>query len=98
MKLGPCIHLDDCSTTLPSILSLDLLFTAHCLLPSFCVSVILSETIMARAMNLRSCIHLDECSSELPSILSLDLLFTVHLLLSSVAFMSFSLKLSGLEP
>ena len=29
LDLGSCIHLDDCSPTLLSILSLDLLFTVH---------------------------------------------------------------------
>ena len=64
-----------------------LLFRCHCrwlqrrlykLLSSFCVKVIFSETVRARAMNLGSCIHLDECSSKPSSILILDLLFTVH--------------------
>ena len=44
----------------------------------FCVSVIFSETIRARAMKLGSCIHLEELRSILCSILRLDLLFTVH--------------------
>ena len=58
MKLGSCIHLEELRSTLHSILRLDLLFTVHCLLSSFCVKVIFSETIRARAMKLGSCIHL----------------------------------------
>ena len=206
MQLGSCIHLDECSPKLPSILSLDLLFTVHWLskfchdfafwsfsqrlwgqelwnfghanilmsaaqsyhqywaltyflrftdflnfvmilrfghflrdyegksyetsvmqtsgwvqlkatintepwptfygsltfqiLSWFCVLVIFSETMRARAMKLRSCKHLDECSSKLPSILSLDLLFTVHWLSKvchDFAFWSFSQRLWGQE-
>ena len=78
MKLGSCIHLEELRSTLCSILSLDLLFTVHCLMSSFCVIVIFSETIRARAMKLGSCIQLEELKSTLRSILSLDLLFTVH--------------------
>ena len=78
MKLESCIHLEEKRSTLRSILSLDLLFTVHGLLSSFCVYVIFSETIRARAMKLGSCIHLEELSSTLRSILSLDLLFTFH--------------------
>ena len=44
----------------------------------FCVYIIFSETIMARAMKLGSCIHLKELRSTLRSILSHVLLFTVH--------------------
>ena len=44
----------------------------------FCVKVIFSETIRARAMKLGSCIHLEELRSTLIPILSLDLLFMVH--------------------
>ena len=43
---------------------------------SFCVYVIFSETIRARAMILESCIHLEELRSTVCSILSLDLLFS----------------------
>ena len=60
MKLGSCIHLEELRSTLSSILSLDLLFMVHCLMSSFCVKVIFSETIRARAMKLGSCIHLEE--------------------------------------
>ena len=44
----------------------------------FCVKVIFSETIRARAMKLGSCKHLEELRSTLRSIMRLDLLFTVH--------------------
>ena len=60
MKLGSCIHLEELRSTLCSILSLDLLFMAHCLLSSFWVKVIFSETIRARAIKFGSCIHLEE--------------------------------------
>ena len=60
MKLGSCIHLEELRSILRSILSLDLLFTVHWLMSSFCVLVIFSETIRARAMKLGSCIHLEE--------------------------------------
>ena len=73
MKLGSCIHLEELRSTLCSILRLDLLFTVHLQMSSFCVYVIFSETIRARAMKLGLCIHLEECS-----ILRRDLLFTVH--------------------
>ena len=43
----------------------------------FCIWVIFSETIRARAMKLGSCIHLEGLRSTLCSILRLDLLFTV---------------------
>ena len=60
MKLGSCIHLEELKSILCSILSLDLLFTVHWLMSSFCVKVIFSETIRARAIKLGSCIHLEE--------------------------------------
>ena len=44
----------------------------------FCVEVIFSETLRARAMKPGSCIHLEELRSTLCSILRLDLRFTVH--------------------
>ena len=44
----------------------------------FCVYVIFSETIRARAMKLGSCIHLEELRTTLCSVLRLDLLLTVH--------------------
>ena len=78
MKLGSCIHLEEISSTLCSVLRLDLLFTVHKQMSSFCVKVIFLETIRARAMKLGSCIHLEELSSILCSVLRLDLLFTVH--------------------
>ena len=40
----------------------------------FCVLVIFSETIRARAMKLGSCIHLEELRSTLCSILRFDIL------------------------
>ena len=49
----------------------------------FCVKVIFSETIRARAMKLGSCIHLKELRSTPCSVLTLDLLFTVHGQMSS---------------
>ena len=67
MKLGSCIHLEELRSTLCSILRLDLLFTVHCLLSSFYVKVIFSETIRAGAMKLGSCIHLEELRSTLRS-------------------------------
>ena len=60
MKLGSCIHLVELRSTLCSVLRLDLLFTVHCQMLSFCIKVIFSETIRARAMKLGSCIHLEE--------------------------------------
>ena len=60
MKLGSCIHCEELRLTLCSILSLDLFFTVHCLMSSFRVQVIFSETIRVRAMKLGSCIHLEE--------------------------------------
>ena len=75
MKLGSCIHLEELRS---SILSVDLLFTVHCILLSFHVKIIFSETIRARAMKLESGIHLEELRSTLRSVLSLDLLFTAH--------------------
>ena len=79
MKLRSCIHLDECSSKLPSNLSLDLLFTVHWLckfLSSFSVKAIFSETMRTRAKKkLGSCKHLDECSSKLPSILCAYLFF-----------------------
>ena len=77
MKLGSCIHLEELRSTLCSILRLDLLFTVHRLLLSFCVKVIFLETIRARAKKLGSCIHLEELRSTLYSILRLDVLFKV---------------------
>ena len=37
MKLGSCIYLEELSSILRSILNLDLLFTVHLLMSSFCV-------------------------------------------------------------
>ena len=42
---------------------------------NFCIYVIFSVTIRARAMKLGLCIHLEELRSTLRSILSPDLLF-----------------------
>ena len=78
LRNGSCMHLEELRSTLCSILRLDLLFTVHSQMSSFCVKVIFSETIRARAMKLGSCIHLKEIRSTLCSILRLDLLFTVH--------------------
>ena len=78
MKLGSCIHLEKLRSTLHSILRLGILYTVHLQMSSFCVYVIFSETIRARAMKLGSCIYLEELRSILCSILRLDLLFTVH--------------------
>ena len=86
MKLGSCIHLEEFRSTLCSILRLDLLFTVHLLMFSFCIQVIFSELIRARAMKLVLCIHLEELRSTLCSILRLDLLFTDHLVMFSFCF------------
>ena len=43
MKLGSCIHLEELRSTLCSILRLDLLFTVHWQMSSFCVEVIFSS-------------------------------------------------------
>ena len=60
MKLESCKHLGELRSTLPSVLSLDLLFMVHRLLLSFGFVVIFPETIRARAMKLESCIHFEE--------------------------------------
>ena len=41
---------------------------------SFCVKVIFSEIIWARAIKLESCIHLEELNPIISSILSLELI------------------------
>ena len=78
MKLGSCIHLEELSSILCSILKLDLPlgFTDKCRV--FAFRSFFSETIRAKAMKHGSCIHLEELRSTLCSILRLDLLFTVH--------------------
>ena len=78
MKLGSCIHLEELRSTLCSILRLDLLYTVHGQMSRFCVYVLFSETIRARAMKLGSCIHFEELRSNLCSLLRLDLHFTVY--------------------
>ena len=93
MKHGSCKHLEKLRSTLCSILRLDLLFPVHRQMSSFCVYVIFSETIRARAMELGSCMHLEEIRSILCSILRLDLLFTVHDKCRVFAFRSFPQKL-----
>ena len=60
MKLRSCMHLEELRSTLRSILSLDLLFTVYWLLSSFCVYVIFSGTIRARALKVGLCIHLED--------------------------------------
>ena len=77
MKLGSCIHLEEVSSTLCSILRR----------PTFHGSLTNVEFLRlghflgnyrARAMKLGSCIQLEQVRVTQHSILSLDLLFTVH--------------------
>ena len=63
MKLGSCLHLDECSSKQPSILSLDLLLQFTDIVnfcPVFAFRSFSQKTIGARAMKLGSCIHLEE--------------------------------------
>ena len=78
MKLGSCIHLEELSSTLCSVLRFDLLFTGSLTNVDFLRLGHFLGTIRARTMKLGSCIHLEELRSTLCSILRLDLLFTVQ--------------------